>query len=40
MKRGNINRQVFAHNSKGGRLPKQPIPVKVIPVRAGAVRPS
>ncbi len=29
-KYGQINRQVFAHNSRDGRKSKQPIPVKVI----------
>ena len=32
MKRGNLNRQVFAHNSRGNRSPNQPIPVKVVKV--------
>jgi hypothetical protein len=32
MKRGNLNRQVFAHNSRDSRMPKQPIPVKVVKV--------
>ncbi len=40
-KYGQINRQVFAHNSRDGRKSKQPIPVKVIPAatRQGAARP-
>lgn len=43
MKRGNLNRQVFAHNSRGNRSPKQPIPVKVVkilPLRVSAARVS
>lgn len=36
MKYGNLNRQVFAHNSrdKQGHKQQQPIPVKVVKVRA------
>ncbi len=44
MKYGNLNRQVFAHNcrDKRGHKQQQPIPVRVIKVRATpeAARPS
>jgi len=40
MKRGNLNRQVFAMGNKGSRAPIQPIPVNVIKVRADALKAS